>query len=46
MTVYLATFKKFFKWMGETGLVSPQVVADVLSTLKEERRVLLKAVEE
>jgi site-specific recombinase XerD len=46
MTVYLATFKKFFTWMGETGLVSPQVVADVLSTLKEERRVFLKAVEE
>jgi site-specific recombinase XerD len=46
MTVYLATFKKFFKWMGETGLVSPQVVADVLSTLKEERRVFLRAVEE
>ncbi len=46
MTVYLATFKKFFKWMGETGRVSPQVVADVLCTLKEERRVFLRAVEE
>jgi site-specific recombinase XerD len=46
MTVYLATFKKFFKWMGETGLVSSQVVADVRSTLKEERRVFLRAVEE
>ena len=46
MTVYLATFKKFFKWMGETSLVSPQVVADVLSTLKEERRVFLRVVEE
>jgi site-specific recombinase XerD len=46
MTVYLATFRKFFKWMGATSLVSPQVVADVLSTLKEERRVFLKAVEE
>jgi site-specific recombinase XerD len=45
-TVYLATFKKFFTWMGETGLVSPQVVADVRSTLKEERHVLLRAVEE
>jgi hypothetical protein len=32
--------------MGETGLVSPQVVADVLSTLKEERRVFLSVVEE
>ena len=46
MTVYLATFKKFFKWMTETGLVSSQVVADVRSTLKEERRVFLRAVEE
>ena len=46
MTVYLATFKKFFTWMGETSLVSPQVVADVLSTLKEERRVFLRVVEE
>jgi site-specific recombinase XerD len=46
MTVYLATFKKFFKWMAETGLVSPQVVADVRSTLKEERRVFLRAVQE
>jgi hypothetical protein len=44
--VDLASFKKFFKWMGEMGRVSPQVVADVLSTLKEERRVLLRAVEE
>ena len=46
MTMYLATFKKFFRWMGETGLVSPQAVADVLSTLKEERRVFLSVVEE
>jgi site-specific recombinase XerD len=46
MTVYLATFKKFFAWMGETGLVSPHVIADVRSTLKEERRVFLRAVEE
>jgi site-specific recombinase XerD len=46
MTMYLASFKKFFKWMGETSLVSPQVVADVLSTLKEERRVFLRVVEE
>jgi hypothetical protein len=46
MTVYLATFKKFFTWMGGTGLVSPQMVAEVRSTLKEERHVLLRAVEE
>jgi len=46
MTMDLATFKKFFTWMGEIGLVSPQVVAEVRSTLKEERRVFLRAVEE
>ncbi len=46
MTMALATFKKFFTWMGEIGLVSPQVVAEVRSTLKEERRVFLRAVEE
>jgi hypothetical protein len=40
--VYLASFKKFFKWMGETGLVSAATVADVLSTLKEERNVFLE----
>jgi hypothetical protein len=34
---YLASFKKFFTWMGETGLVSPQIVADVLDTLKFDR---------
>jgi hypothetical protein len=34
---YLATFKKFFKWMGATGLVSPRIVADVLDTLKFDR---------
>ena len=33
---YLASFKKFFRWMGETGRVSPQIVADVLETLKED----------
>ena len=34
---YLASFKKFFQWMGETGRVSPETVADVLDTLKEGR---------
>ncbi len=46
MKVYLASFKKFFKWMGETGLVSPETMADVLSTLKEERPFFLRNVEE
>jgi hypothetical protein len=31
---YLASFKKFFTWMGETDLVSPQIVAAVLDILK------------
>ena len=46
MKVYLASFKKCFTWMGETDLVSPETVAEVRSTLKEERRVFLRAVEE
>jgi site-specific recombinase XerD len=43
---YLASFKKFFQWMGETGRVSPETVADVLDTLKEGRVEFLEAVEE
>jgi site-specific recombinase XerD len=43
---YLASFKKFFQWMGETGRVSPETVADVLTTLKEDRDEFLEAVEE
>jgi hypothetical protein len=46
MKVYLASFKKFFKWMGETGLVSPTTVEDVLSTLKEDRNFFLRKVAE
>jgi site-specific recombinase XerD len=34
---YLTTFKKFFPWMGETGRIAPEVVAEVLTTLKEDR---------
>jgi site-specific recombinase XerD len=34
---YLTSFRKFFRWMGETGRVSPETVADVLVTLKEDR---------
>ena len=43
---YLASFKKFFTWMGETGLVSPQIVADVLDTLKFDRDEYLRKVAE
>src|SRR6266704_942477 len=42
MKVYLASFKKFFKWMGETSLVSPGMVEDVLSTLKDDRNFCLR----
>ena len=41
---YLASFKKFFKWMGDTKRVSPETVEDVLSTIKEERDDFLEAV--
>jgi len=40
----LASFKKFFQWMGETGRVSLETVADVLRTLKEDRDDFLEAV--
>jgi len=46
MKVYLASFKKFFKWMGATGLVAPQTVEDVLSTLKDSRNLFLRRVAE
>ncbi len=39
----IASFKKFFQWMGETGRVSPETVADVLDTLKEGRDKFLSA---
>jgi len=42
----MASFKKFFQWMGETGRVSPETVADVLATLKEGRNEFLEAVDE
>ena len=43
---YLASFKKFFRWMGETSRVSPETVADVLDTLKYDRDEFLKRVAE
>ena len=41
----IASFKKFFQWMGETGRVSTETVVDVLSTLKEGRDEFLEAAE-
>jgi site-specific recombinase XerD len=43
---YIASFKKFFNWLGETGRISPEVVTDVLTTLKEGRDEFLEAVAE
>ena len=43
---YLASFKKFFRWMGDTGVVTADTVEAVLDTLKEERDVFLNAVAE
>jgi site-specific recombinase XerD len=40
----IASFKKFFQWMGETDRVSPQTVTDVLTTLKDGRDHFLKSV--
>jgi site-specific recombinase XerD len=46
MKVYLASFKKFFTWMGATGLVAPETVEDVRSTLKDSRSLFLRKVAE
>ena len=46
MKVYLASFKKFFTWMGESGLVAPETVEDVLATLKDSRNLFLRKVAE
>jgi site-specific recombinase XerD len=46
MKLYLASFKKFFKWMEVTGLVSRQTVEDVLWTLKDSRNLFLRKVAE
>jgi site-specific recombinase XerD len=46
MKVYLASFKKCFTWMGETGLVAPETVEDVRSTLKDSRNLFLRKVTE
>lgn len=46
MKVYLASFKKFFTWMGATGLVAPETVEDVRSTLKDSRNLFLRKVTE
>ena len=42
----IASFKKFFQWMGETGRVSPETFVDVLDTLREGRDHFLEAVTE
>jgi len=46
MKIYLASFKKFYQWMGATGLVSPETMEDVLSTLKDSRTLFLRKVAE
>lgn len=42
----MASFKKFFQWLGETGSISPETVAAVFSTLKEGREEFLASVDE
>ena len=42
----IASFKKFFQWMGETGCIRPEAVADVLDTLKKDRGKFLRRVVE
>jgi len=40
----LATFNKFFRWLGATSRVSPDTVAAVVDTLREDRAHFLAAV--
>lgn len=42
----IASFKKFFQWMGETGRVPPETAANVLSALKDGRDHFLESVDE
>ena len=42
----IASFKKFFQWMGETGRVSPEIVAGIFNTLEEDRGTFLRSVAE
>jgi site-specific recombinase XerD len=46
MKLYLASFKKFYLWMGASSLVSAETVEDVLSTLKDSRNLFLRKVAE
>ena len=41
---YLASFKKFFRWMGQAGHVSDETVVEVIEMLKEGREEFLVAV--
>lgn len=43
---YFASFKKFFRWMEETGRVPPKTFADVVATLKEGRDEFLESVDD
>ena len=41
----IASFKKFFQWMGQQGHMDAQVVADILLDLKENRDEYIEAAE-
>ena len=43
---YLASFKKFFQWMGETKRIPSDVVDGVITMMKEERQGFLDAAAE
>ena len=42
---YLASFKKFFKWMAEAGHVSNETAAEVIEMLKEDRESFIDAID-
>jgi len=43
---YLASFRKFFKFMGQTGRLADDRVAEILDTLKQQREDFLAAIED
>lgn len=40
---YLASFKKYVKFMEEYDYLSPEVAANIIQTLKEERQVMIRS---
>ena len=44
--IVLDCFKKFFVWLRDADRISPEVVDDILTMIKEDRQDFLEAVED